>query len=284
MNPIVTQDGFPVTPRASVLMPVYNNELFLEEALTSIADQTFTDFEFIIIDDGSSDGSSQILAAFEKKDHRVRVLSNVTNMGIVYSLNRGIEACRGNYIIRMDSDDVAMSDRLERQIAVMDINPEIAVLGSALTYIDATGRELGIVRQSEIRRSLLFMNPLFHSTVVIRRVALEENGISYFEKYRYAEDYYLWMQLSKVGKLSAIDKVLIKYRISGNASRIKHMKAMLRATLKVKMAGVLILGLRPSFMDMMRFVIECFLLVVPTRLALFIYMKTTFGNKTGVTL
>jgi glycosyltransferase involved in cell wall biosynthesis len=281
--PMATQDGGVAFPRVSVLMPVYNTAAFLEEALRSIADQTFTSFEFIIVDDGSNDGSAQILAAFERKDHRVRVLSNVTNMGIVHSLNRGIKECRGDYIFRMDSDDISMSDRIEQQIAVLDANPKIVVLGSSLTYIEASGRELGIVRQSRMGRSLLFMNPLFHPTVVFRRTALEENGNSYLERYRYAEDYYLWMQLSKIGELSAIDQVLLKYRISDNVSRIKHLKAMLRATLRVKLAGALRLGLRPSIVDIVRFALECFLLFLPNRLVLWIYTKTTFGNKAGIT-
>ncbi|MEJ2704778.1 MAG: glycosyltransferase family 2 protein, partial [Sedimentisphaerales bacterium] len=154
-------------PKASVLMPVYNTVLFLEEAVESILTQSFEDYEFVIVDDGSNDGSEKILAAFARKDARVRIIRNDKNMGIVYSLNRGLRECCGKYIVRMDSDDVALPNRLSKQIELMEAHPNITVLSASVSYIDASGRETGVIRRSQVTKSLLRKNGIIHPTVVI---------------------------------------------------------------------------------------------------------------------
>ena len=271
-------------PAASVLMPVYNNAPFLDEAVSSILGQSFADFELIIVDDGSDDGSAAILAAWAGRDCRIRVLSNEGNRGIVHSLNRGLAECRGAYVVRMDSDDIALPDRLARQIGTMDADPGIVVLGAAVTCIDAAGREIGMVRHSLADCPLLRQNTMIHPTVVIRREVLVRHGLSYLEKYRYAEDYFLWLQLSRFGRLAAIDDVVLRYRTSGTASRVRHLKAMLRATLRVKLAGAFTLGFLPSVADAGRFLLECALLLLPAALVLRLYLRLTFGKGTKVHL
>ena len=115
-------------PKVSILMPVYNSAEFLREAIESMLSQSFKDFEFLIVDDGSTDGSAGILAEYVEKDSRIRIIRNEKNQGIVYSLNRGLKECTGEYIARMDSDDIALKERLDKQIAVLDKNPDIIAL------------------------------------------------------------------------------------------------------------------------------------------------------------
>jgi glycosyltransferase involved in cell wall biosynthesis len=192
-------------------MPSYNSAPYLKEAVESILGQSFHDFELIIVDDGSTDNSPGLLAQYAARDRRIRILRNDVNRGIVFALNRGLEMCRGEYLVRMDADDIAMPDRLERQIAFMDAHPDVAALGASLRYIDAGGQDMNRVRHCAIRKSLSLtaQTPLLHPTVVMRRAVLRQHGLRYQERYRYAEDYYLWLQLSRFGKLAALDDVVI---------------------------------------------------------------------------
>jgi glycosyltransferase involved in cell wall biosynthesis len=264
-------------------MPSYNNAEFLPESIKSIRDQSFGDFEFILVDDGSSDGSWPILENAAKEDERIRLLRNEANRGIVYSLNRGLGVCRGQYVARMDGDDVAAGERLDRQVAFLDEHPETAALGGALRYVDASGRDMGIVRTCEPGGSLLAKNPLLHPTVMLRREVLVIRDLRYQEKYRYAEDYFLWLQLSKAGRLAALDDVVLKYRLTQSATRMKHLKGVLLATLRVKLAGMLVLGIRPEPSDVLRFFGECVLLCLPTRVVRAIYLKRVLGQEPSTT-
>jgi glycosyltransferase involved in cell wall biosynthesis len=265
-------------PKISVLMPTFNNALFLPESIESILTQSIEDFELIIIDDGSDDSSADLLKGYAQKDRRIRVIRNEKNMGIVFSLNRGLKECRGEYIVRMDADDISLKNRLERQIEVMEADPGIAVLGGALSYIDASGNELGIIRRCTVNQSLIVQNPLLHPTVVIRKSYLTRYGFGYLEKYRYAEDYFLWLQFSRVGRLEAINDIVLKYRLSNQATRVRNLKSVLRATLKVKKDAVFTLGIKPSFSDVVKFFAEGILLCMPAPLILWFYLKKTFGK------
>jgi len=271
-------------PKVSVLMPTYNIATFLGKAIESILSQSFKDFEFIIVDDGSTDESSRVLAEYAEKDHRIRNIKNEQNKGIVYSLNRGLKECRGEYVARMDGDDIALRGRLEKQIAVMEADPHTVVLGAALSYIDKNGKEVGVVRRCAFNKSLIAQNPLLHPTVVFRRAVLEQHGLCYLEKYRYAEDYFLWLQLSRLGKIDALDDIVLEYRLSNSATRMRHLKGVLLATLRVKKDGVFSLRIRPTIGDVLRFFLEGFLLFFPSRLVRYLYLRMIFGKNLKVTL
>ncbi len=271
-------------PKVSVLMPVYNAESFLVDAIESILQQTYKNFELIIVDDGSTDATPKILSAFAKKDSRIHVITNESNLGIVQALNNGLLICQGEYVARMDADDISAHDRLSKQIPVLEKNPEIVVLGASLGYIDAEGKGLGIVRKCSINKSLLFANPLLHPTVVIRKKTLDKIGVYYQSKYLYAEDYFLWLRLSKEGKLDAIPDIVLNYRISGEATRVKQLKGVIWATLKVKWDAVFKLGIQPTCLDILRFSLESILLILPASLVLWLYMTITFGKNREVTL
>jgi len=276
MDPTVSASGL---PKISVLMPVYNAAEFVREAVESILAQTVQDFELIIVEDGSTDQSGALVEELAARDSRIRIIHNLENQGIVYSLNRGLDECRGEYLVRMDADDVALPHRLETQIAVMESDPGILVLGAAVTYIDRKGNDLGLIRRSESPRSPLSGNFLLHPTVVIRRLALNKYGVHYQERFRYAEDYFLWLQLTRCGKIEVRDTLVVKYRITPSATRMQHLKGVLWATLKVKWAGVFELSLRPTGWDILRFLGECGLMIVPAGVVNWIYQTVTFGKE-----
>lgn len=175
--------------------------------------------------------------------------------------------------MRMDSDDISLPDRMEKQIAEMDRRPEVAALGGAVSYIDSKGKEMNIVRHSSVRMSLLWENPLLHPTVTMRRQLLTDNGLRYIERYRYAEDYFLWLQMSRVGQLDALSDVVLKYRVSESASRLRWLKPMQRAAIRVKVDAVRQLKMKPKARDVVRFLVESSMLLFPARLVWLLHWK-----------
>lgn len=271
-------------PKVSVLMPVLNGLAFLKDSIESILSQSFNDFEFVIVNDVSTDGATELLNEYAKKDKRIRILQNKKNIGIVSSLNRGLRECCGEYIVRMDADDIAIRDRIEKQIKVMDSDQKIAVLGGSVSYIDARGKELGIIRHCFLGKSYLSTTPLLHPTVVIRKNYLTRNGLCYREKYYFAQDYFLWLELSKVGKISAIDNIVLKYRITKGAGRIKGLKMVIWHTLKVKKDAIFVLKMKPNLKDIGRICLELLLMLLPARVILHLYLRLTFGKGTKINL
>ena len=208
-------------PKVTVLMPVYNGERYVGEAIESILAQTFTDFELLIVDDGSTDRTLSILREYARQDRRVVVLQNGSNLGLVPTLNRGLSATRGEYIARMDADDVSLPERLARQVAYMDQHPEVGVLGTNIVYIDAEGRLLNGGRPKArrpmsstlIHWMLLWRCAIYHPTVMIRRSVLEQTGFTYDPNFRHAEDRDLWTRLAKRTTIASLPDVLLHYRI-----------------------------------------------------------------------
>jgi hypothetical protein len=202
-------------PRVSVIMSVYNGERFVNAALESILNQSFRDFEFLIIDDGSSDHTPSILDSYEKMDSRIKV-HHQNNRGVAAALNRGYSLARGEYIARMDSDDIAIEGRLGRQVDFLDSHKEVAVLGGAVEFVDSAGRSLGLHRypgdNSKIRSAQGHSCGLWHPTVMMRRKVLEWAG-GYREVVVDAEDYDLWLRVGESFQMANLDAVVLKYRI-----------------------------------------------------------------------
>lgn len=202
-------------PTVSVLMPVHNAERYLAEAIESILDQTFTDFEFLIIDDGSTDRSRVTLERYAARDARIRVTSR-PNTGYGVALNELLRQARGDLIARMDADDVALPERLERQVAYLRAHPDVVCVGSAVQFIDAAGRFLlerheGMGHQLIQERALAGDCALNHPSVMMRRAALEAVG-GYHVEFVPAEDLDLWLRLGEIGRLANLPDVLMKYR------------------------------------------------------------------------
>jgi hypothetical protein len=186
-------------PRVSVVIGAYNGERFLRPAIESILNQTFRDFELIVIDDCSTDRTPPILGEF--KDDRIRVVRNERNLGIAETLNNGIAIARGEYVALQDHDDVSLPARLECQVAFLDNNAEVGMVGSGCDGIDEVGALIGPVPveydEVKIRWTLLWRNPFSHTTLMVRRRAIEEvGGYSSDPRYRFAEDYDLMSRVA----------------------------------------------------------------------------------------
>ena len=203
------------TPMVSVVMSVFNGERFLREAVESILRQSLREFEFIIIDDGSTDHSSSILDSYHASDARVKVYHE-EHRGLIGSLNEGCRLAQSKYIARMDADDIAGKDRLKRQLVFMDAHPEVAVVGGAVEWIDATGNSLGTHRypaeDRQIKATLLEGSALWHPTVMFRRKAFVSVG-GYRSIVVDAEDYDLWLRLADHFQLANLEDVILKYRL-----------------------------------------------------------------------
>jgi len=201
-------------PRVSVVLPVYDGEPFLVEAVHSILAQSLRDFELIAIDDGSRDGSGEILGRLARNDGRLTALHQ-DNAGMVASLNRAIALARGEFIARMDQDDVAHPERFARQVAFLDTHPDIVVVGCAVTLIDECGKHIREVdypcTPEAVAEFLQIGAPLAHPTVMMRRAAVLSVG-GYRQAYRFAEDYDLWLRMAERYRLANLPDRLLLYR------------------------------------------------------------------------
>lgn len=204
-------------PKISVVMPTYNSIRFIRESIESILNQTFVDFELIIIDDGSTDGSSEVIAKYKKQDERIYVYTNSKNQGIVASLNRGLACARGRYIARMDADDICHPIRFQKQIEFLNEHPSVGILGCAVQYINSAGTILGVnsypLEDTEIRWTCLFSNPFAHPTVMMRNCILTKNSLLYDPLKQNVEDYDLWVRLLDKTKGANLKEALLQYRV-----------------------------------------------------------------------
>jgi glycosyltransferase involved in cell wall biosynthesis len=227
-------------PKVSVLMPVHNNEKYLKEAMDSILNQTFDDFEFLIIDDKSTDNSLQIVESYN--DPHIRLVKNSTNMGIACSLNKVLELAKGEYIAIMDADDVAVIDRFTVQTDFLDNHPEIGIVGSAIEAIDEQGQPFRIVTNpftdAEIRWHLLLKNPFSHSAVMFRRNLIEKHGLFYDRQFETVQDYDFWSRLLLLTKGANISQVLLRYRVHSKSSTNLMRQQQLRGHDKIAIRNI----------------------------------------------
>ncbi len=201
-------------PKVSVIMPIFNVESFVREAVESILNQTFKDFEFIIINDGSTDKSLNIVKEYEEKDKRIVFINNEKNLGIIRSLNLGLKIARGKYIARMDGDDVSDFERIEIQYNFLEKNEDIFLLGTGAKNIDEKGKTISvfnpIVSGKKIKERLLKRNCFCHPSIMFRN----KGSVFYREKMHYTEDYDLYLRLLLENKkLKNLPFRLLKYRI-----------------------------------------------------------------------
>lgn len=197
-------------PEVTVLMSVYNGEQYLYEAIQSVLNQTFKNFEFLIIDDASNDSSAEIINCFN--DNRIRYLRNPENLGLTLSLNKGILLSNGKYIARMDADDICLPTRLEKQLMFMNEHPECGVLGTWFEYLPSGRIAKPPIVHEEIYARLFKENVIAHSSAFIKRDILIDNQFFYNTDYKKAQDYELWSRLIEVTKFSNLPEILILYR------------------------------------------------------------------------
>ena len=196
----------------SVVMPVFNGEKYLKEAIDSILNQTFTDFEFIIINDCSTDKSLDIIQSY--KDKRIKIINNKINLQIAESLNKGIRIAKGKYIARMDADDIALTNRLKVQYEFMEKNKDVGLCGSSVIVFneESTYIHRCPTYYDEIKVLQLFNSTFCHPSVMIRKDILTKYNLSYEKEYEGMEDYQLWLNMSEYTKLANISEPLLRYR------------------------------------------------------------------------
>ena len=226
-------------PLVSVVMSVYNGEKYLTEAIESILSQTFHDFEFIIINDGSIDNTAAILERYARGDSRIHIYHQ-ENKGLIASLNKGCALAQGKYIARMDADDVALQHRFRAQVDFLEDRPDVALLGSAITLIDSEGRQHRITRypttDRSIRRVLRHGNCFAHPTVMMRRQAVSDVG-GYRECFSPAEDYDLWLRLADRFEMANLAEPLLLYRIHSRQATSRDLGRTATLTLAAQAAA-----------------------------------------------
>lgn len=197
----------------TVLLPVFNGEEYLRETMHSILKQTYLNFEFLIIDDGSTDNSPEIINSFQ--DSRIRLLKNPTRLKLSGALNRGIEEARGKYIARMDADDIAFPNRLAAQVEFLDSHPEIGMCGTAIEIFGKEPERIDIYPKAteDIRSYGLFDCPFCHPSVMFRKELFNKFNLRYNGEYYPTEDYELWSRVIELFPTANLGQVLLRYRI-----------------------------------------------------------------------
>jgi glycosyltransferase involved in cell wall biosynthesis len=223
-----------MNPKVSVVMSVFNTDDYLKEALDSILSQTFADFEFIIINDGSTDASSDILQHYQSiRDERLRIYTQ-KNCGLVHSLNKGCALAHAEYIARMDSDDISFPDRIARQVSFLEQNPRVAVLGGAVILVDSAGKSIDIVRYPEkdpsIKKELMHYDCIAHPAIVMRKGAFNSVG-GYRSAFRHAEDYDLWLRMAERFELANLLEPVLYHRIHERQVSFSHILQQTLSTL-----------------------------------------------------
>lgn len=222
------------TPLVSVIIPLYNGEKYLVEAIISIIHQTYSNLEIIVVNDGSKDHSREIIEDFAKKDSRIKVI-NQKNTGIVGALNNGIDEARGEFIARMDADDISFLTRIEKQVDAFSCNPDAVLVCSGFEVIDEESqymyREILPTRSSEIKRTLLLYNSIAHGSVMFKKSAFLAAG-KYSADCGPTEDYELWGRLTKQGEFIALEGALYRWRRNTLGITLTNNPAMRQYTLR----------------------------------------------------
>ena len=215
-------------PKISVIMPVYNGEGYLKDSILSIVNQTFNPFEFIIVDDCSTDGSFEIIKDFACQHDVIKVIRNNLRLGHTKSLNKALRLARGEYVARQDADDISLPRRFEEQMKFFKTNPKTALLGTSIYIIDKNGRILDKKIASKLPwESLHKSNGFFHGSVIFRKAVVDELG-GYNELFEMAEDYELWLRIGKRHPIRNLPSKLYAWRIhKNNVSLTKRSKEFL---------------------------------------------------------
>lgn len=265
-------------------MSNYNNDEFLIKSIDSVLNQSFKNFEFIIIDDASTDNSWKIIKEFSKKDDRIKTIKNKKNKNIVRSVNKGLLLAKGKYIARFDSDDVCKKERFEKQIHFMEKNPQIGVCGSSINFINKKNEKIGkkIYPQNnhEIRKIILSRNPFCNPTTLIQKKCFDEFGL-YNPKFLYAEDYEFWLRINQKYKFYNFTEPLLNYRVSEKNCSIIKQKEMIFVTVKVKKMAVKEYNLFFSLKDRLLIISSYFALLMPPIFVFNLFNKIKKNEKTN---
>lgn len=200
------------SPLVTVFIPVFNCEMYIKESLESILNQTYKNLEILIVDDGSTDNTINIINQY--KDDRIKIIKNKKNMGIPYTRNVGLKSAKGKYLAIMDADDISLDSRIMKQVQFLEEHEDIDVVGSNYEIFGCGIKRVQkhLINPEEIKAGLIFFNQIGNPTTMIRMKTLKDNNINYDLECFVAQDYNMWIQISKVGNISIIPEVLLKYR------------------------------------------------------------------------
>lgn len=224
-------------PKVSVLMSAYNSEKYVAEAIESILNQTFSDFEFIIVNDGSTDKTADIIDKYANEDKRIKFINNKQNQGLIAALNSAWPLCSGEYVARMDSDDISLPDRFAIQIAYMDEHPECGACGTWIERFGPNVKPDTIVKYPSKMKLLDFVmqgNRVANPSTMIRKSVLDEHDIKYNPAYKYAEDFAFWAEISKYAEVHNLQQVLLKYRWHDGNVSVTHRKTQLECAERIR--------------------------------------------------
>lgn len=219
-------------------MPAYNVERFIADAIQSILDQTFRDFELIIVDDRSLDATPAIIRSFAARDARIRCHFNTEHVGLLpNALNRAAALARGDLIARMDADDVALPHRLQKQVEFLSLHPDIGVVGGGIVIVDEGGKTIGERRywleDAAIRKNLFFCSPFCGASIMMHRSLLERVG-GFDPAYPVCEDYDLFLRLGKVTKFANLGEQVYRYRVRPDSLSHSRGREMERKTIAIR--------------------------------------------------
>jgi glycosyltransferase involved in cell wall biosynthesis len=208
-----------VVPLVSIVMAAYNEEKYIHEAIDSILRQTFSDFEFIIVNDGSTDRTEEIILSFS--DSRIKYIRNDQNLKLIASLNKGLSLARGKYIARMDSDDISLPERLSIQVQFMEAHPEIGISGAQLIVFGSEDSTMNYpLEYDDLLLRLLITSCFPNNLVIFRSAIMQRHNLTFTSGYHHGEDYKFWTQWLQVTKGANLPDYLVKYRF--HASSVSH--------------------------------------------------------------
>ncbi|MFT4659776.1 MAG: glycosyltransferase involved in cell wall biosynthesis [Patiriisocius sp.] len=240
-------------PLVSVIMPAFNADKYISSAIESIIQQSYNNWELIVVDDGSTDKTNEIVRTYMTKDERIKLYVNNINRGLIFTRNRGLENANGKYIANLDSDDISLTSRLEEQVRFLEGNPDYVLLGSGSNLINSLGKKIGVIDRNipneHLKTLLLFSNYFINSSVLMRIDKLW--NLKYSNNYPLSEDFNLFIELSNKGEIGNLNKSLINYRIHDHNISIERQDELSKVNRLILQKQLLRLDVRPSSSELM---------------------------------
>lgn len=265
-------------PLISVIMPVYNGELFVAEAIESILNQTYQHFEFIIINDCSSDQTPAILNHYHKQfPKKIRIIHLEKRLGAYGAINFALKNIQGKFIALMDSDDVSYPHRLEKQVAYLKLHPQVIVLGTQAKIIDkngnVTGKKVFCQSNQGIYRQFMTVHPLVHPSCMIKRSLLPDRKNLYFNQFGTTDDYYTFFNLLQYGQFANLPEFLLDYRIHFKNSSLQHLKAKFFTSIKIRFLAIRDFHYQPTLSGIIKSILQIMIIaLIPESILLNLYL------------
>ncbi|MFW9973193.1 MAG: glycosyltransferase [Candidatus Odinarchaeota archaeon] len=263
------------SPLVTIFTPNFNNSKYISETIESIINQDYSNFEYLIIDDCSSDSSWEIIQNYAEKDKRIKIIRNKRNLGIVRTRNKGFlnRSSRSKYFAILDSDDVSLLNRLKIQVEFLEKNQDYGLVGSNVLIIDENSKVIGYreypASDNKIRKKITRYNPFTQSSIILRTEIIDQIGL-YDENWHVCQDYDYWLRIGIRWKLANVDKPLIKYRISKTQVKFKNLKETLLNTYLIQVNAIKNYGYQDNIRNIVHRILLKSLLILP-KIAYYLY-------------